>query len=97
MCTFCLWPQTHSGHRWRVRSSDDVANECRYVLENFPGLKESSSTTIPSTTARIGPSTLCSKFEEAELHRELHVTRDHRLRHAQGHESCRLPPADCRL
>jgi hopanoid biosynthesis associated radical SAM protein HpnJ len=40
MCTFCLWPQTHSGHRWRLRSTQDVANECRYVLENFPGLKE---------------------------------------------------------
>ncbi len=40
MCTFCLWPQTHSGHRWRLRSSTDIANECRYVLENFPGLKE---------------------------------------------------------
>ena len=40
MCTFCLWPQTHSGHRWRLRSSDDVAAECKYALENFPGLKE---------------------------------------------------------
>ena len=40
MCTFCLWPQTHSGHRWRLRSSDDVAAECKYTLENFPGLKE---------------------------------------------------------
>src|SRR5258708_27729054 len=40
MCTFCLWPQTHSGHRWRLRSTRDVVNECRYVLENFPGLKE---------------------------------------------------------
>jgi hopanoid biosynthesis associated radical SAM protein HpnJ len=40
MCTFCLWPQTHSGHRWRLRSTDDVANECKYTLENFPGLKE---------------------------------------------------------
>ncbi|HUA83828.1 MAG TPA: hopanoid biosynthesis associated radical SAM protein HpnJ [Bryobacteraceae bacterium] len=40
MCTFCLWPQTHSGHRWRLRSTADIANECRYVLENFPGLKE---------------------------------------------------------
>src|SRR5579864_580505 len=40
MCTFCLWPQTHSGHRWRLRSAVDIANECRYVLENFPGLKE---------------------------------------------------------
>src|SRR4051812_7891570 len=40
MCTFCLWPQTHSGHRWRLRSTDDIVNECRYALENFPGLKE---------------------------------------------------------
>lgn len=40
MCTFCLWPQTHSGHRWRLRSADNVANECRWALENFPGLKE---------------------------------------------------------
>jgi hopanoid biosynthesis associated radical SAM protein HpnJ len=40
LCTFCLWPQTHSGHRWRLRSAKDVANECRYALDNFPGLKE---------------------------------------------------------
>jgi hopanoid biosynthesis associated radical SAM protein HpnJ len=40
MCTFCLWPQTHSGHRWRLRSADDVANECRSALEKFSGLKE---------------------------------------------------------
>ena len=36
MCTFCLWPQTHSGHRWRLRSADDVANEVRYALETVP-------------------------------------------------------------
>ncbi len=40
MCTFCLWPQTHSGHRWRLRSANDVVNECRHALERFPGLKE---------------------------------------------------------
>jgi hopanoid biosynthesis associated radical SAM protein HpnJ len=40
LCTFCLWPQTLSGHRWRLRSSDDVANEVRFALENFPNLKE---------------------------------------------------------
>src|SRR3569833_2353186 len=39
-CTCCLWPQTHSGHRWRLRSSDDIVNECRWALENFTGLKE---------------------------------------------------------
>src|SRR6476620_8375510 len=40
MCTFCLWPQTHSGHRWRLRSADDIAAECKFALESFPGLKE---------------------------------------------------------
>jgi hopanoid biosynthesis associated radical SAM protein HpnJ len=40
MCTFCLWPQTHSGHRWRLRSADDVASEVRYALEAFPQIKE---------------------------------------------------------
>jgi hopanoid biosynthesis associated radical SAM protein HpnJ len=40
LCTFCLWPQTNSGHRWRLRSSDDVANECRSALEQFPNIKE---------------------------------------------------------
>jgi len=40
MCTFCLWPQTHSGHRWRLRSSTDVVNEVRSTIEKFPGLKE---------------------------------------------------------
>ncbi|HET8550618.1 MAG TPA: hopanoid biosynthesis associated radical SAM protein HpnJ [Bryobacteraceae bacterium] len=40
MCTFCLWPQTHSGHRWRLRSVQDVAAECRFALDSFPGLQE---------------------------------------------------------
>ena len=40
MCTFCLWPQTHSGHRWRQRSVDDVVSEVRYALEAHPNAKE---------------------------------------------------------
>jgi len=40
LCTFCLWPQTHSGHRWRLRSSDDVAREVAFAREAFPYVKE---------------------------------------------------------
>jgi len=40
MCTFCLWPQTHSGHRWRLRSADDVAREVAFAKEAFPYVKE---------------------------------------------------------
>ncbi|MBI4457086.1 MAG: hopanoid biosynthesis associated radical SAM protein HpnJ [Acidobacteria bacterium] len=40
LCTFCLWPQTLSGHAWRVRSSDNVVQEIRQALEMFPQVKE---------------------------------------------------------
>jgi len=40
MCTFCLWPQTLSGHPWRTRSSDDVAAEVKKALAYYPNLKE---------------------------------------------------------
>lgn len=40
LCTFCLWPQTHSGHRWRLRSAEDVVNEVAWAKQNFPGLQE---------------------------------------------------------
>jgi len=39
-CTFCLWPQTHSGHKWRVRSASDVAREVAWALANFPEVRE---------------------------------------------------------
>ncbi len=40
LCSFCLWPQTFSGHKWRTRSSDNVAAEVKKALELFPNLKE---------------------------------------------------------
>ena len=36
LCTFCLWPQTLSGHDWRVRSANNVAEEVRRALKFFP-------------------------------------------------------------
>ena len=40
LCTFCLWPQTLSGHPWRTRSADNVAEEVRRALSYYPNLKE---------------------------------------------------------
>ena len=39
-CTFCLWPQTIGGHRYRVRSADNVAAEMAYMKRLFPQVKE---------------------------------------------------------
>jgi hopanoid biosynthesis associated radical SAM protein HpnJ len=39
-CTFCLWPQTVGGHRYRVRSAANVIAEVQWIKENMPEVKE---------------------------------------------------------
>src|SRR3954463_8954376 len=39
-CTFCLWPQTVGGHRYRTRSVGHVIDEIRYAKSAFPQVKE---------------------------------------------------------
>src|SRR5215469_241710 len=39
-CTFCLWPQTVGGHRYRVRSVDHVVEEIAEAKRRFPEVKE---------------------------------------------------------
>jgi len=40
LCTFCHWPQTLSGHAWRVRSTDNVVAEFQQAMKLFPQAKE---------------------------------------------------------
>jgi len=39
-CTFCLWPQTVGGHRYRARSPEGVAREMERAKTLFPQVKE---------------------------------------------------------
>ncbi len=39
-CTFCLWPQTIGGHKYRVRSADNVAAEMAHAKKLFPQVEE---------------------------------------------------------
>ena len=39
-CTFCLWPQTVGGHRYRVRSAEHVIAEVKWIKQNMPEVKE---------------------------------------------------------
>jgi hopanoid biosynthesis associated radical SAM protein HpnJ len=39
-CTFCLWPQTVGGHRYRVRSVGHVVEEIRLAKHYFPQVRE---------------------------------------------------------
>ena len=38
-CSFCVYPQTFSGHTLRFRSVDDVVGEFRWVRDNMPEIQ----------------------------------------------------------
>src|SRR5262245_55403785 len=39
-CSFCLWPQTVGGHRYRTRSPEHVAEEMALAARLFPQVRE---------------------------------------------------------
>ena len=39
-CTFCLWPQTIGGHKYRFHSIERVVADIKYIKANFPEAKE---------------------------------------------------------
>ncbi len=91
-CTFCLWPQTHSGHRWRLRSSDDIVNECRWALENFPGLKEIFFDDDTFNYQKARTIELCSKLKQLKFTWSCtsRVTTDYDTLKAMKDAGCRL-------
>jgi hopanoid biosynthesis associated radical SAM protein HpnJ len=92
MCTFCLWPQTHSGHRWRVRSSDDVAREVRYALDAFPHVKEIFFDDDTFNYQKARTIDLCSKLKPLKFTWSCtsRVTTDYDTLKAMREAGCRL-------
>ena len=39
-CTFCLWPQTIGGHKYRAMSIARVVEDVKYVTREFPQVRE---------------------------------------------------------
>ena len=39
-CNFCVYPQTMHGHKYRLRSVENVIGEFEYIVKNFPEVKE---------------------------------------------------------
>src|SRR5262249_36492448 len=39
-CTFCLWPQTIGGHKYRVRSIANVVEEVKWARAAMPQVRE---------------------------------------------------------
>jgi hopanoid biosynthesis associated radical SAM protein HpnJ len=92
MCTFCLWPQTHSGHRWRLRSADDVAAEMAYIKDNFPEIKEVFFDDDTFNYQKARTIELCAKLKPLNMTWSCtsRVTTDYDTLKAMKEAGCRL-------
>jgi hopanoid biosynthesis associated radical SAM protein HpnJ len=91
-CTFCLWPQTLSGHPWRKRSTDDVAREMANAKKLWPNVKEFffDDDTFNIQSARTIE--LCAKLKPLGLTWSCtsRVTTDYETLKAMKEAGCRL-------
>jgi len=91
-CTFCLWPQTLSGHPWRKRSTDDVAREMGRAKEVFPNVKEFFFDDDTFNIQKARTIELCAKLKPLGLTWSCtsRVTTDYETLKAMREAGCRL-------
>jgi hopanoid biosynthesis associated radical SAM protein HpnJ len=91
-CTFCLWPQTLSGHPWRKRSSDDVAAEMAKAKEFWPEVKEFFFDDDTFNIQKARTIELCAKLKPLGLTWSCtsRVTTDYETLKAMKEAGCRL-------
>lgn len=91
-CTFCLWPQTLSGHPWRKRSSDAVAAEMKKAKEYWPWVKEFFFDDDTFNIQKARTIELCEKLKPLGLTWSCtsRVTTDYETLKAMKEAGCRL-------
>jgi hopanoid biosynthesis associated radical SAM protein HpnJ len=91
-CTFCLWPQTLSGHPWRKRSTDDVAREMAKAKEYWPHVREFFFDDDTFNIQKARTIELCSKLKPLGLTWSCtsRVTTDYETLKAMKEAGCRL-------
>jgi hopanoid biosynthesis associated radical SAM protein HpnJ len=91
-CTFCLWPQTLSGHPWRKRSTDAVAREMARAKEYWPWVKEYFFDDDTFNIQKARTVELCEKLKPLGLTWSCtsRVTTDYETLKAQRESGCRL-------
>jgi len=91
-CTFCLWPQTLSGHAWRKRSTDDVAAEMAKAKQLFPEVREFFFDDDTFNIQKARTVELCAKLKPLGLTWSCtsRVTTDFETLKAMKEAGCRL-------
>ena len=83
-CTFCLWPQTVGGHRYRTRSVGHVVEEMRWAKAAFPQVKEFFFDDDTFTDDRPRTEAIARGTRQARRHLVVQRQGERAARNAQG-------------
>lgn len=70
-CNFCVYPQTLHGHKYRLRSPENVVEEFQYIADNFPQVHEVVIEDDTFTANKQRVMDICALLVERGLHRRL--------------------------
>lgn len=91
-CTFCLWPQTLSGHPWRKRSAESLYREMAKAKEYWPWVKEYFFDDDTFNIQKARTIEVCEKLKPLKLTWSCtsRVTTDYDTLKAMRDSGCRL-------
>ena len=95
-CFFCVYPQTFHGHKYRLRSADNVVEEFEWIVNNLPevksiGIEDDTFTANPDRAKEI-----CKKLIEKGINKKVkwwantRVHTDFELMRLMKKAGCRL-------
>jgi radical SAM superfamily enzyme YgiQ (UPF0313 family) len=95
-CFFCVYPQTFHGHKYRLRSAQDVVDEFAYIARELPqvksvGIEDDTFTANPARVREI-----CRLLMERGLNKQLHWWANTRV-NLDGQTMKMMKQAGCRL
>lgn len=71
-CNYCVYPQTLHGHKYRLRTPENVVEEFVYITKNFPNVHEVVIEDDTFTANKQRVLKICELLIEKGLHKRLH-------------------------
>lgn len=70
-CNYCVYPQTLHGHKYRLRSVDNVIAEFKYIIEHFPKVKQVVIEDDTFTVSKERTVEFCEKMIESGMNKKI--------------------------
>lgn len=70
-CNYCVYPQTLHGHKYRLRSVDNVIDEFKYILKEFPQVKQVVIEDDTFTVNKKRTVEFCEKMIETGMNKKI--------------------------